>query len=71
MNTTEKPSARPKKPKPQHYRIICISFYTDDLDRLDLAVKELKARGFTRANRSAVLRAAMMQFDAGKVVKGL
>lgn len=67
MNTQEKP----KKLKALHYQVICISLYNDDLIRLDAVVSSLKDRGFTRANRSAVLRAAMMQFDAGKVVKGL
>ncbi len=60
-----------KKPKPEHYKVICISLYNEDLARLDDIVQVLKDRGFTKANRSAVLRAAMEQFDPSKVNKGL
>lgn len=59
------------KERPDHYKVICISLYNDDLAQLDRVVKELKKRGFTKANRSAVLRAAMQQFDPSKVAKGL
>lgn len=60
-----------KKPKPDHYKVICISLYNEDLKHLDDIVQALKERGFTKANRSAVLRAAMLQFDPNKVNKGL
>lgn len=63
--------AVPAKPKPDHYKVICISLYNEDLARLDAAVRELKKRGYTKANRSAVLRAAMLQFDPSRVGKGL
>ena len=33
--------------------------------------KELKRRGFTKASRSSVLRAAMMQLDLTKIPRGL
>ena len=42
--------------KPVHYKVICISMYTDDLKRLDHMVESLKARGLTKANRSALIR---------------
>lgn len=73
--TGRRPAARatalPAKPKPDHYKVICISMYTEDLDRLDEAVRELKRRGYTRASRSSVLRAAMLQLDLARVPKGL
>lgn len=56
---------------PTHYKVICVSLYNEDLARLDAVVRELKSRGFTKANRSAVLRAAVEQFDATKVGRGL
>ncbi len=62
--------ARPQD-KPDHYKVICISFYTEDLEHLDGVVRELKRRGNTKANRSAVLRAAMRQLDLAKVPRGL
>ncbi len=75
-NTLVRSTLRPepriaKKPKPDHYKVICISLYNEDLSHLDEIVQALKDRGFTKANRSAVLRAAMLQFDPAKVTKGL
>jgi hypothetical protein len=58
------------KIRPEHYKVICISFYNEDLERLDEAVKELKKRGNTKASRSSVLRAAMMQIDLERVPRG-
>jgi hypothetical protein len=60
-----------KPPKPAHYKVICISLYTKDLDRLDGLVDELKARGITKANRSALIRVALDQIDLDKVPRGL
>jgi hypothetical protein len=57
--------------RPSHYKVICISMYTDDLARLDEMVDELKARGLTKANRSALIRHALSQVDLGKVPRGL
>ena len=57
--------------RPAHYKVICISMYTEDLARLDEMVEELKARGLTKANRSALIRHALSQVDLSKVPKGL
>jgi hypothetical protein len=59
------------KPRPDHYKVICISMYNEDLERLDAIVRELKRRGFTKANRSAVLRVAMEHLQIDRVRKGL
>ena len=58
-------------PKPVHYKVICISLYTKDLERLDARVDELKARGITKANRSALIRVALDQLDLDKVPRGM
>jgi len=58
-------------PKPAHYKVICISLYTKDLERLDELVDELKARGITKANRSALIRVALDQLDLDKVPRGM
>ncbi len=58
-------------PKPSHYKVICISLYTKDLERLDALVEELKARGVTKANRSALIRAALDQVQLDKVPRGM
>lgn len=57
--------------KANHYKSVCVSFYNEDIARIEELVKELKRLGFTKANRSAVLRAAIEQFDVKKVRKGL
>ncbi len=59
------------KPRPEHYKVVCISMYTEDLSRLDEMVTELKRRGFSRANRSSVLRLAVEQLDLRLARKGL
>jgi hypothetical protein len=65
------PRLRKAEPKPAHYKVICISLYTRDLARLDSLVEELKARGLTKANRSALIRVALDQLDLDKVPRGL
>ncbi len=57
--------------KPVHYKVICISMYTKDLERLDELVSKLKAKGITKANRSALIRAALDQVDLDKVPRGM
>jgi len=70
----ERAVARPGRkvpPKAEHYKVICISLYTKDLERLDGLVRALKARGLTKANRSALIRVALEQVDPDKVPRGL
>lgn len=57
--------------KPAHYKVICISMYTRDLTELDRMVDDLKGRGLTKANRSALIRYALAQVDLDKVPRGL
>ncbi len=64
------PAAQEKKPKPTHYKIVCISLYNQDIERLELLVQELKKRGHTKANKSQVIRAALDQIDLAKIPKG-
>jgi hypothetical protein len=66
-----KPVSTAASERPTHYKVICISMYTDDLARLDEMVDELKARGLTKANRSALIRHALANVDLDKVPKGL
>jgi hypothetical protein len=65
------PSADASVEKPLHYKVICISMYTDDLKRLDGMVDALKLRGLTKANRSALIRYALGAVDLDRVPKGL
>ena len=57
--------------KPAHYKVICISMYTKDLEQLDEMVDQLKAKGLTKANRSALIRFALAQVDLDTVPRGL
>ena len=61
----------PRADKPTHYKVICNSMYTDDLERLDEMVETLKARGLTKANRSALIRYALSNVKLDDVPKGL
>lgn len=65
------PQVAAAKPKPTHYKVICISMYTDALSRLDEMVSELKARGYTKANRSALIRHALAVVDLDNVPRGI
>jgi len=62
---------REAAPKPTHYKIVCISLYTEDIERLDALVAELKKLGHTKANKSAIIRYALAQVDPTKVPRGL
>jgi hypothetical protein len=60
-----------ERDKPSHYKVICISMYMQDLTKLDAMVDELKARGLTKASRSALIRFARSGVDLAKVPRGL
>ena len=53
--------------RPTHYKVICISMYTRDLEELDAKVAELKRRGWTKANKSQLIRLALSQMDVSKL----
>ncbi len=53
----------PPTDKPTHYKVICISMYTQDIEELDAKVGELKRRGWTKANKSQLIRLALAQLD--------
>ena len=57
---------KPKKAKakkPDHYDVICISLYKEDLAQLDKMVAKLKKQGHRRVSRSALIRFALDQVD--------
>lgn len=64
------PALKVQKPKPEHYKICCISLYNEDIDLLDEMVAELKRRGHTKANKSMVIRYALSQVNLDNVPKG-
>jgi hypothetical protein len=59
-----------KPAKPTHYKVVCISLYTEDIAHLEELVAELKRRGHTKANKSQLIRAALSQVDLSKIPKG-
>jgi hypothetical protein len=61
---------KPKPEKPTHYKVVCISLYTEDIENLETLVAELKRRGHTKANKSQLIRAALAQVDLAKIPKG-
>lgn len=53
--------------RPTHYKVICISMYTRDIEELEAKVAELKKRGWTKANKSQLIRLALSQLDLDKL----
>jgi hypothetical protein len=53
--------------KPTHYKVICISMYTRDIEELEAKVAELKRRGWTKASKSQLIRLALSQIDLDKL----
>ena len=60
---TSKRSRSKAKKKPDHYDVICISLYKEDLSQLDKMVAKLKKQGHRRISRSALIRFALDQVD--------
>jgi hypothetical protein len=63
----ERPSGEPPRAKPTHYKVVCISLYTKDIENLEATVKELKRRGYTKANKSQLIRYALSMLDIDKL----
>jgi hypothetical protein len=55
--------------KPTHYKVICISMYTRDIEELEAKVAELKRRGWTKASKSQLIRIALSQVDLDKLAR--
>jgi hypothetical protein len=49
--------------KPTHYKVVCISMYLKDIENLERKVAELKRLGYTKANKSQLIRYALNQLD--------
>ena len=56
--------------RPTHYKVVSISLYNEDIDRIDRLVDQLKAAGHTKANRSSLIRFAIDQVDITRMPKG-
>ena len=64
--TRGKRSSRTTTPR-KHYKVVSISLYNEDIERLDALVEGLKQRGHTKANRSALIRYALDTVDISKM----
>ncbi len=60
-----KPAPRPARraAKPEHYKIVSISLYTEDIARLERMVQTLKRRGVYKANKSQLIRHALRRLE--------
>lgn len=65
--SNESPAKETNKGKPTHYKVVCISLYTQDIENLEATVAELKRRGHTKANKSQLIRQALRQLDIDKL----
>lgn len=65
----ETPAAKTKQRKkrkakaPDHYKVLCISLYDEDVSKLDAVVDHLRAQGHRRVSRSMAVRAALEAFE--------
>lgn len=60
---------RERAAKPDHYKIVSISLYNEDIERLNMMVDELKRRGHFKANKSMLIRHALEQIDLDQIPK--
>ncbi len=67
--TPRRPARRRKKAAPTHYKIVSISLYNEDIERIDQIVQDLKDSGHPKANRSALIRYAIDTVDVSKMPK--
>jgi hypothetical protein len=58
-----------KQAKPEHYKVISISLYKEDIELLEALVKEAKSLGHTKANKSQIIRCALHTLDVKKLPK--
>lgn len=58
---------REPPPKPKHYKIVSISLYNEDIERLNDMVRELKRRGHYKANKSQLIRYALARLDLNEI----
>jgi hypothetical protein len=64
-----RPTADMPAPKPETYRVVAVSLYEPDVREADRLTDVLKRAGWPKANRSLVLREALMLLEqavAGK-----
>lgn len=65
------PTVRSTRPKAEHYEVICISLYKEDLEALDAKVTELKKRGHRRVSRSSLIRYALTSLDLAEIPRSV
>jgi hypothetical protein len=61
-------TARPPRAA-RGYKIVCVSFYDDDLAAIDEAVERLRAARHRRMSRSGLLRLAFSLLDVDQLAK--
>lgn len=68
-NGRKRTRKKAKAAKPDHYEVICISLYREDLSRLDGMVAKLKKAGHRKMSRSALIRFALDHVDLKQLPK--
>lgn len=56
-----------RRQKPDHYSVVSVTLYRDDIERLDRMVEQLKQRGRHKMNRSMLVRWALSRVDVDDV----
>lgn len=65
------PTVRSTRPKAEHYEVICISLYKEDLEALDAKVEQLKKSGHRRVSRSSLIRYALSALDLAEIPRSV
>jgi hypothetical protein len=55
------------KPEKKPHKVVCISMYLSDIELAEQMINGLKREGFTKMNRSRLIRLALDQFDLTKL----
>ena len=58
-----------RRKRPKHYKLVCISLYNHDIEKLEGHVQALKKKGHTKANKSQVIRFAIDKVPVVKMPK--
>lgn len=67
VEVVQRPRRKPVE-KPTHYKVLCISMYTRDIEQLEQKVAELQRRGLTKMSKSQLIRIALAKLDLDDVV---
>ena len=58
---------RKREKKPIHYRLVCISLYNKDIVRLEQLLRYSRRLGYSKANKSQIIRFALSKVNVAEM----